>query len=69
MSAITLEGKLLMMEQQRSFKGPDVVRFLKHVLGKVPGELLIIWDGSQIYRSRAVKEFLTKGAASRIQLE
>jgi hypothetical protein len=29
MSGITPEGKLLMMEQERSFKGPDVVRFLK----------------------------------------
>ncbi len=28
MSAVTLEGKLLMIEQDRAFKGPDVVRFL-----------------------------------------
>jgi hypothetical protein len=34
MSAITPEGKLLMMEQERAFKGPDVVRFLKHALGR-----------------------------------
>jgi hypothetical protein len=33
-SAITMEGKLLMMEQeQRAFKSPDVVRFLRHLLG------------------------------------
>lgn len=69
MSAITLEGKLLMIEQERSFKGPDVVRFLKHVLGEIPGKLLIIWDGSQIHRSKVVKEFLRDGAAERIQLE
>lgn len=36
MSGITLEGKLLMMEQDRAFKGPDVVRFLKHVLREIP---------------------------------
>jgi hypothetical protein len=29
MSGITLEGKLLTMEQDRAFKGEDVVRFLK----------------------------------------
>ena len=34
-SAISLEGKLYMMEQERSFKGEDVVRFLKHLLGQV----------------------------------
>lgn len=58
-----------MMEQERSFKGEDVVRFLKHVLRQIPGKLLIIWDGSQIHRSKAVKKFLANGAASRIQLE
>ena len=32
MSGITLEGKLLMVEKEGAFKGPDVVRFLKHAL-------------------------------------
>jgi transposase len=69
MSGITLEGKLLMMEQEGAFKGPDVVRFLKHALGQIPGKLLVIWDGSPIHRSRIVKEFLKGGAASRLKLE
>lgn len=64
MSGITLEGKLLMIEQQRAFKGPDVVRFLKHALRQIPGKLLIVWDGSPIHRSKAVKEFLAEGAAT-----
>ena len=45
MSAITLDGKLYMMEQERAFKGEDVVRFLKHLLRRIPGKLLVIWDG------------------------
>ena len=53
-SAITLEGKLLMMEQERAFKSPDVVRFLRHLLRQIPGKLLIIWDGSPIHRGRAM---------------
>ena len=69
MSAITMEGKLLMMEQEGSFKGPDVVKFLKPALGEIPGKLLVIWDGSPIHRSRAVKDFLADGAAARIRLE
>ena len=69
MSGITLEGKLLMLDQERGFKGGDVVRFLKHVLGQIPGKLLIVWDGSPIHRSKAVKEFLKGGAATRIRLE
>jgi transposase len=69
MSAITLEGKLYMIEQEKAFKGEDVVRFLKHLMGQIPGKLLIIWDGSPIHRGGAVKEFLAGGAASRLQLE
>ena len=44
-SAITLEGKLYMMEQERSFKSQeDVVRFLRHLLGQIPGKSLVIWE-------------------------
>ncbi len=69
MSAITAEGKLLMMEQEGAFKGPDVVRFLKHALHQIPGKLLVVWDGSPIHRSKVVKEFLEDGASARLQLE
>jgi transposase len=69
MSAITLDGKLYMIEQERSFKGEDVVRFLKHLMGQIPDKLLLIWDGSPIHRGGAVKDFLASEAASRVQLE
>src|SRR5215207_7833496 len=69
MSAITLDGKLFMIEQERSFKGEDALRFLKHLMRQIPGKLLVVWDGSPIHRGRAVKEFLASGAASRAQLE
>jgi transposase len=69
MSGITLEGKLLMIEQDRAFKGPDAVRFLEHALRQIPGKLLVIWDGSPIHRGQAVGDFLASGAASRLQLE
>ena len=69
MSAITLEGKLYMTEQKRSFKGEDVVRFLKHLMRQIPGKLLVIWDGSPIHRGGAVKNFLASGASKRLKLE
>jgi hypothetical protein len=68
MSAITLEGKLYMIEQERAFKGEDAVRFLKHLMRQIPGKLLVIWDGSPIHRGGAVKDFLASGAARRPQL-
>jgi hypothetical protein len=64
MSGITLEGKLYMLEQDRAFKGEDVVRFLKHLLRQIPGKLLVIWDGSPIHQGRAVKDFLRLPARS-----
>lgn len=57
MSGITLEGKLLMIEQERAFNGEDVIRFLRHALRQIPGKLLIVWDGSPIHRAKVVKEF------------
>ena len=69
MSAITLEGKLYMTEQEQAFKGEDVVRFLKHLLRQIPGKLLVVWDGSPIHRGQAVKDFLASGASHRLQLE
>ena len=69
MSGITLEGRLYMLEQERAFKGEDVVRFLKHLMRQIEGKLLVIWDGSPIHRCGAVKDFLASGAASRVRLE
>ena len=69
MSSITLEGKLYMIERERAFKGEDAVRFLKHLMRKIPLKLLVIWDGSTIHRSGAVKDYLRSGAARRVQLE
>lgn len=31
-----------MMVQGRAYRGPDVVRFLQHLLRHIPGRLLII---------------------------
>ncbi|MGH3145415.1 MAG: transposase [Rubrobacter sp.] len=69
MSAVTLDGRLYMIEQQqKAFKGEDAVRFLKHLMRHIPGKLLLIWDGSPIHRGGAVKDFLAGGAASRVRL-
>lgn len=68
-SGITEQGQLLVQMQACAFKGPDVVRFLKHLLRHLAGKLLIIWDGAPIHRDKAVKAFLAAGAARQICLE
>lgn len=60
-SGITLEGRLYLMMKERSFKGPDVVQFLKGLLEEIEGQVMVIWDGAPIHRSNAVKEFLAQG--------
>ena len=68
-SGITMDGTLLLMVQERAFRSPDVVRFLKHLLRHIPGKLLVVWDGSPIHRGQPVKDFLANGGAERIHLE
>jgi transposase len=68
-SALTHDGRLLLAVQERPFCGPDIVRFLQHLLRHVPGKLLVIWDGAPIHRAQVVKDFLAQGAAARLHLE
>jgi transposase len=68
-SAITPAGELYLSIQERAFKGPDVVRFLQHLLDHIAGQLLVVWDGIPPHRSRVVKAFLAAGAAQRLWLE
>jgi hypothetical protein len=66
MSGITPTGQLLLQMRERSLRGPDIVRFLQHLLRHIPGRLLVVWDGSPIRRAQVVKEFLAEGGAARI---
>ncbi len=67
-SAITPQGKLYTMTQEETFKGPTIVRFLKHLLQHIPGKLLVVWDRLPAHRSRVVKAFLHEGGARRLHL-
>lgn len=68
-SGITPDGKLYMQVQEDAFRGPDIVGFLKHLLRHIPGQLLVIWDGSPTHRCQVVKDFLAAGATKRMHLE
>ena len=67
-SAITAEGDLYTMTQDKAIDSDTVVRFLKHLLRHLSGKLLIIWDGLPAHRSRKVKDFLREGGAARVHL-
>jgi transposase len=66
---ITPQGRLYMQMQESAYHAEHVVAFLRLLLRKISGKLLVIWDGSPIHRAKEVKEFLAAGAAKRLHLE
>ena len=69
MGGLTAAGQVLLQTQDHACRGPDVVRYLKHLRRHIPGPLLVIWDGSPIHRAQPVKAFLAQGGSRRIHLE
>jgi transposase len=68
-SGITPEGRLFLQVRPASYDSAAVVGFLRVLLRKITGKLVVIWDGSPIHRGQEVKDFLKRGAARRLQLE
>jgi transposase len=68
-AAITQHHRLVLQTQTTADHSTDVVRFLRLLLRKISGKLLIIWDGAPIHRGQPIKDFLARGAAKRIHLE
>jgi transposase len=67
--AVTLEEQLVLRVQERALRGPDVVRFRRHLLRHLPGRLLVRWDGAPIHRGHAVTACLATEAGARIEVE
>jgi transposase len=68
-SGVTLDGRLFLQVQEGAYDSAGVVGFLRVLLRKVPGKLLVIWDGSPIHKGQPIKDFLKRGAAKRLHLE
>lgn len=68
-SGITLDGRLFMQTQEPAYTAEAVVGFLRVLLRKIRGNLLVIWDGSPIHKGQPIKDFLKAGAAQRLHLE
>jgi DDE superfamily endonuclease len=68
-SAITPDGRLFMQMQDHAYRSEDIVRFLRLILRRIKGKLLVIWDGAPIHRGKVIKTYLANGAAKRLHLE
>jgi putative transposase len=60
-SGITGAGQMVMHVQTRAFNGAAVVRYLRHLLQQIAGQVLIIWDGGPIHHDKLVTAFLLSG--------
>jgi transposase len=67
-SGITLDGRLFLQVRPTSYNSAAVVGFLRVLMRKISGKLVVIWDGSPIHRGQPIKDFLKRGAAKRLQL-
>ena len=68
-SGITFDGRLFLQVRPASYDAAAVVGFLRVLLRKISGKLVVIWDGSPIHRGHEIKDFLKRGAAKRLHLE
>ena len=67
-SGITLDGRLFLQVRPASYDAA-AVGFLRVLLRKLSGKVIVIWDGSPIHRGQEIKAFLSRGAAKRLHLE
>lgn len=68
-SGITADGHLFLQVRPASYDATGVVSFLRVLMRKISGKLVVIWDGSPIHRGQPIKDFLKRGAAKRLHLE
>lgn len=68
-SGITETGQLLTQMQEHAYRGTTIVGFLRHLLKRIAGNVLVLWDGAPIHRSAAVRDFLTTLPHGRLHLE
>jgi transposase len=68
-SGITPAGRLFMQVRSDSYNAAAVVGFLRVLMRKISGPIVVIWDGAPIHRGHEIKDFLKRGAAKRLHLE
>lgn len=59
-SGITRDGRSAFQTHTTAINGELAARFLKHLQQTIHERLLVLWDGSPIHRSRAVKAVLAQ---------
>lgn len=67
-SAVTHTKKVYFnLQIGRAFRQPGIVRFLKHLLRWIPGDILVFWDQGGPHRGALLEEFLAGEPRVRIE--
>ena len=69
MSGVTPRGQLYTLTRRRPLRSAECIAFLGRVRRMVGGDLLAVWDGSPIHRSKEIKAFLAGGGSQFVHLE
>ena len=69
MSVISENCRIYVQIQKESFKGNNVVEFLRHLSRHIKDAIMLIWDGCSIHKSKDVKKFLAEENNGKIHLE
>ena len=59
-AGITPRGKLHYQVYRRRIRSAQVIRFHRHLLAKIPGRIVVFWDGGSIHTSQVVEHFLER---------
>jgi transposase len=68
-SAVSPEGELWLAVRDKAFDSDAIIGFLDALQEQIDSNLVIIWDGATIHRSKKLKKYLADGAAKRLHLE
>lgn len=55
--------------QEDAFDSDGIIGFLDALQTQIEGNIVIVWDGAPIHRSKKLKDYLAQGAAKRLHLE
>jgi transposase len=56
--AVTTDGRVFFADQSEGMNNYDVARFLRRLLQKIGGKLLVIWDRGTIHRGPGIRKVL-----------
>ena len=68
-SAVSPEGELFLQMQEDAYTSETILGFLESLHQQIPGNIVIVWDGATIHRSKKLKAYLSEGAAKWLHLE